>query len=279
MTRERPLGGKVALITGAARGQGRAHAVRLAEAGADIVAIDIASPVASVPYELATPDDLAETAKLVVGAGSAIQTVCADVRDQSALDAAVSSAVAEFGRLDVVVANAGVISYGYTWELPEQTWQDVVDINLTGIFHTVKATVPAMIKAGNGGAIVLTSSVLGFRGTTGASSYVATKHGVVGLTKSLANELGPHRIRVNSVNPSNVATEMVLNPTTLGLFRPDLENPTPDDVRETMSAMHPMQIPWVEPVDVSNAVLFLASEDARYITGISLPVDAGLLAR
>ncbi|MCU1656789.1 MAG: limC 3 [Pseudonocardiales bacterium] len=279
MSADQPLEGRVALITGAARGQGRAHAVRLAEAGADIVAIDIAAPVESVPYDLASTDDLAETEKLVAAVGRRVHAVRADVRDQDALDAAVTAAIAEFGRLDVVVANAGVISYGYTWELPEQQWQDVIDINLTGIFHTVKATVPAMIAAGNGGAIVLTSSVLGFRGTTGASSYVATKHGVVGLTKSLANELGPHRIRVNSVNPSNVATEMVLNPTTLGLFRPDLEAPTPDDVKETMSAMHPMQIPWVEPVDVSNAILFLTSDDARYITGVSLPVDAGLLAR
>jgi SDR family mycofactocin-dependent oxidoreductase len=276
---DRRLAGKVALITGAARGQGRAHAVRLAQAGASIVAIDIVAAVESVPYDLATPDDLAQTEKLVADLGRPIQVVRADVRDQGALDAAVSAALAEFGRMDVVVANAGVISYGYTWELSEQQWQDVVDINLTGVFHTVKATVPAMIEAGNGGAIILTSSVLGFRGTTGASSYVATKHGVVGLTKSLANELGPHRIRVNSVNPSNVDTQMVLNPVTLGLFRPDLDAPTTDDVRDIMSAMHPMQIPWVESVDVSNAVLFLASDDARFITGVSLPVDAGLLAR
>jgi (+)-trans-carveol dehydrogenase len=133
--------------------------------------------------------------------------------------------------------------------------------------------------AGNGGSIVLTSSVLGFRGTVGASSYVATKHAVVGLTKALANELGPHRIRVNSVNPSNVATEMVLNPTTLGLFRPDLETVTPDDVRDLMTAMHPLPVPWADPVDISNAILFLASDDARFVTGVSLPIDAGLLAR
>jgi (+)-trans-carveol dehydrogenase len=273
------LDGKVALITGAARGQGRAHAVRLAEHGADIVAIDLAQQVASVPYDLATPQDLAQTAKLVLATGRRVHAVTADVRDGHALTAAVEAAVAEFGRLDIVVANAGVISYGYTWEITEEQWRDVIDINLTGVFLTVKAAIPAMIAAGHGGSIVLTSSVLGMRGTTGASSYVATKHAVVGLTKSLANELGPHRIRVNSVNPSNVATEMVLNPTTLGLFRPDLVNPTPDDVTETMTAMHPFPIPWVEPVDVSNAVAFLVSDDARYITGVSLPVDAGLLSR
>jgi SDR family mycofactocin-dependent oxidoreductase len=273
------LAGKVALITGAARGQGRAHAVRLAEAGADLVAIDLAAPMSTVPYALATPEDLEQTEKLVLDLGRRIQIVRADVREQEPLDAAVAAAMAEFGRLDVVVANAGIISYGYTWETSDEQWRDVIDVNLTGVFHTVKAAVPAMLEAGNGGAIVLTSSVLGMRGTAGASSYVATKHAVVGLTKSLANELGPHRIRVNSVNPSNVATDMVLNPTTLGLFRPDLDAPTPDDVKEAMTAMHPFPIPWVDPVDVSNAVLFLASDAARYVTGISMPIDAGLLAR
>jgi SDR family mycofactocin-dependent oxidoreductase len=273
------LEGQVALVTGAARGQGRSHAVRLAEEGADIVAIDIAAQVESVPYALATEADLQQTEKLVSATGRQVHAVRADVRDQPALDAAVARAVAEFGRLDIVVANAGVISYGYTWELPDEQWRDVVDINLTGVFHTVKAAIPAMIAAGNGGSIVLTSSVLGMKGTTGASSYVATKHAVNGLTQALANELGPHRIRVNSVNPSNVATDMVLNPVTLGLFRPDLDAPTPDDVREAMTAMHPFPIPWVEPMDVSNVVVFLASEAARYITGVSLPVDAGLLAR
>ena len=273
------LEGRVALVTGAARGQGRSHAVRFAEEGADVIAIDIAAPVATVPYAMATEQDLQQTAKLVEATGRRAHAVVADVRDQSALDAAVAAGLSKFGALDIVVANAGVISYGYTWEVPEEQWRDVIDVNLTGIFHTVKAAVPPMIEAGNGGSIVLTSSVLGFKGTTGASSYVATKHAVNGLTRSLANELGPHRIRVNSVNPSNVATDMVLNPTTLGLFRPDLTDPTPDDVRDIMTAMHPFPIPWVEPVDVSNAIVFLASESARYITGVSLPVDAGLLAR
>ena len=273
------LEGRVALVTGAARGQGRSHAVRFAEEGADVIALDIAAPVATVPYAMATEQDLQQTAKLVEATGRRAHAVVADVRDQSALDAAVAAGLSKFGALDIVVANAGVISYGYTWEIPEEQWRDVVDINLTGIFHTVKAAVPPMIEAGNGGSIVLTSSVLGYKGTTGASSYVATKHAVNGLTRSLANELGPHRIRVNSVNPSNVATDMVLNPTTLGLFRPDLTDPTPDDVRDAMTAMHPFPIPWVEPVDVSNAIVFLASDSARYITGVSLPVDAGLLAR
>ncbi len=273
------LEGRVAFVTGAARGQGRSHAVRLAEEGADVVAVDIAGPIDTVPYALATADDLQETAALVAATGRRVQVAVADVRDQGALDAAVAAGLAEFGRLDLVVANAGIISYNYTWEASDEQWRDVLDVNLTGIFHTVKATVPAMIEGGRGGSIVLTSSVLGMKGAPGASSYVATKHAVNGLTRSLAIELGPHRIRVNSVNPSNVATDMVLNPTTLGLFRPDLENPTPDDVKEAMTAMHPFPVPWVEPVDVSNAVVFLAGDAARYITGVSLPVDAGLLAR
>jgi (+)-trans-carveol dehydrogenase len=273
------LDGQVALVTGAARGQGRSHAVRLAEEGADIVALDIAAQIDTVPYQLATADDLEQTAKLVAATGRGVHAAVVDVREQEALDAAVAAALSRFGRLDIVVANAGVISYGYTWETPEEQWRDVIDVNLNGVFHTVKATVPALIAGGRGGSIVLTSSVLGMKGTTGASSYVATKHAVNGLARSLANELGPHRIRVNSVNPSNVATDMVLNPTTMGLFRPDLDDPTPDDVKEVMTAMHPFPVPWVDPVDVSNAVVFLASESARYITGVSLPIDAGLLAR
>jgi SDR family mycofactocin-dependent oxidoreductase len=273
------LDGLVALVTGAARGQGRSHAVRLAEEGADVVALDIAAQIDTVPYALATEEDLEQTAKLVAATGRRVHAAVADVRDQHALDAVVAAALAQFGRLDVVVANAGVISYNYTWEMSDEQWRDVLDVNLTGIFHTVKATVPAVIAGGRGGSIILTSSVLGMKGTAGASSYVASKHAVNGLTRSLAIELGPHRIRVNSVNPSNVATDMVLNPTTLGLFRPDLTDPTPDDVREAMTAMHPFPVPWVDPVDVSNAVVFLAGDGARYVTGVSLPVDAGLLAR
>jgi SDR family mycofactocin-dependent oxidoreductase len=272
------LDGKVALITGAARGQGRAHAIRFAEEGADIVAVDLAAPIASVPYDLASADDLDQTDKAVSALGRRILTVTADVRDQAAMSAAVARAVDTFGRLDIVVANAGIISFGYTWELTEEQWQDVIDVNLTGVFHTVKAAAPAMIAAGNGGSIVLTSSVLGLRGTTGASPYASSKHGVIGLAKSLAAELGPHGIRVNCVNPSNVATEMVLNKTTLGLFRPDLTDPTPEDTAEIMSMPHLIKVPWVDPVDVSNAALFLVSDEARYVTGVVLPVDAGLLA-
>lgn len=273
------LAGKVAFITGAARGQGRSHAVRLAEEGADIIAVDLVGPIDSVPYPMPDPSELDETVVLVEKVGRRIVACTADVRDQAALDKAVEAGLSELGRLDIVVANAGIINFGYTWTLAEQQWQDVIDINLTGVFHTVKAAIPSLIEADRGGSIVLTSSVLGLRGATGASSYSATKHGLVGLAKSLASELGPHRIRVNTVNPSNVATPMVLNAVTMGLFRPDLESPTVDDVAPVMTQMHPLPVPWVESVDVSNAIVFLASDEARYITGISLPVDAGLLAR
>ncbi|CAN5559359.1 mycofactocin-coupled SDR family oxidoreductase [soil metagenome] len=273
------LAGKVAFITGAARGQGRSHAVRLAEEGADIIAVDLVGPIDSVPYPMPDPSELDETVVLVEKVGRRIVACTADVRDQAALDKAVEAGLSELGRLDIVVANAGIINFGYTWTLAEQQWQDVIDINLTGVFHTVKAAIPSLIEADRGGSIVLTSSVLGLRGATGASSYSATKHGLVGLAKSLASELGPHRIRVNTVNPSNVATPMVLNAVTMGLFRPDLESPTVDDVAPVMTQMHPLPVPWVESVDVSNAIFFLASDEARYITGISLPVDAGLLAR
>ncbi|MCW2491166.1 MAG: hypothetical protein QOH56_4185 [Pseudonocardiales bacterium] len=273
------LDGKVALITGAARGQGRSHAVRLAEEGADIIAVDLVAPIESVPYPMPEPGELEETVQLVEKTGGRIIARTADVRDQAAMDETVAAGLAAFGHLDIVVANAGIINFGYTWTLTEQQWQDVIDINLTGVFHTVKAAVPSMIEADRGGSVVLISSVLGLRGTTGASSYSATKHGLIGLAKSLATELGPHRIRVNTVNPSNVSTPMVLNKVTMGLFRPDLENPGPDDVVSVMTQMHPLPVPWVEPEDISNAIIFLASEDARYITGVSLPVDAGLLAR
>jgi (+)-trans-carveol dehydrogenase/(-)-trans-carveol dehydrogenase len=268
--------GKVAFITGAARGMGRAHAVRLAEEGADIIAIDLMQPLESVSYPLSGPEDLEETKALVEKTGQRILTRPADVRSQGDLDAAVAAGLDAFGHIDIVCGNAGIASFGPTWELPEGTWQEMIDINLSGVWHTAKAAVPAMIDAGQGGAIVLVSSVAGLKGIPNIAHYSAAKHGLVGLMRSLANELAPHRIRVNTVHPTNVATPMVQNDTTFRAFRPDLLNPSEEESLEAMAQMNAIPIPWVDPVDVSNAVLWLASDEARYVTGVALPIDAGM---
>ncbi|MEZ0365841.1 mycofactocin-coupled SDR family oxidoreductase [Mycobacterium sp. pUA109] len=267
--------GKVALITGAARGQGRSHALRLADEGADIIALDIAAQVESAPYPLATPADLDETAREVKARGRRVVARQVDVRDGKALTAAVDEGVAELGRLDIVLANAGILSIGASFELSEQTWSETIDINLSGTWRTTKAAIPHMIAAGNGGSIVLTSSIAGLIGQPGLAHYVAAKHGVVGLMKTLALELAPLNIRVNSVHPTNVDTEMIQNEATYRIFLPDDPNPTREKFAVPAGEMNALPIPWIESNDVTNAVLFLASEEARYITGVSLPIDAG----
>ncbi|SHL11158.1 SDR family mycofactocin-dependent oxidoreductase [Pseudonocardia thermophila] len=270
------VAGRVALITGAARGQGRSHALRLAEEGADVIAIDMCAPIGTVPYPLATPDDLEETAAAVRARGGEVVTAQADVRDRAALSAAVDAAVAELGRLDVVCANAGILSFAPVAELTDAMWRDVLDVNLTGVWNTVRAALPHL---GPGASIVLTNSAAGLRARPNLAHYVAAKHGLVGLMRALAVELAPREIRVNSVHPTGVDTDMVQNPAMWALFRPDLANPGRDDVRERHRAMNALPVPWVDPVDVSNAVLFLASDEARYVTGVSLPVDAGSTLR
>ncbi|MGW0085262.1 mycofactocin-coupled SDR family oxidoreductase [Streptomyces sp. NPDC003393] len=270
------LDGKVAFITGAARGQGRSHAVRFAEEGADVIAVDACADVGSVPYGLATPADLQETVKLVEAHGRRAVARQADVRDQDALTAAVSYGVGEFGRLDAVLANAGVVSFGTMGDMPEQTWQDMIDINLTGVWHTVKAALPHLT---DGGSITITSSVAGFKGFANAGHYVAAKHGVVGLMRTLANELGPRMIRVNTVHPTEADTDMLHNPTHYHLFRPDLETVSREQFAEATTGLHLLPIPWVDPRDVSNMMVFLASDDARYITGSTMWVDAGAMTR
>jgi (+)-trans-carveol dehydrogenase len=270
--------GKVAFVTGAARGQGRSHAIRLAEEGADIIAVDIAGQIDSVPFPMATLDDLAQTVKEVEALDRRIVATRADVRDYDALKAAVDDGVAQLGRLDIVAANAGIASYGAAVDLEEQAWQDMLDVNLTGVWHTAKATVPHLRAAG-GGSIILTSSAAGLKGYPGLAHYVSAKHGVVGLMRTLANELAPDMIRVNSVHPTSVNTDMIHNKATYDLFAPDLENPTKDQLAERFQAMNALPIPWVEARDISNAVLFLASDEARYVTGVTLPVDAGSLAK
>jgi (+)-trans-carveol dehydrogenase len=269
--------GKVAFVTGAARGQGRSHAVRLAQEGADIIAVDVCKPIVentSIPAS--TPEDLAETADLIKGLDRRVVTAEVDVRDYDALKAAVDSGVEQLGRLDVIVANAGIGNGGDTLDkTTEHDWQEMIDVNLSGVWKSVKAGVPHIIAGGRGGSIVLTSSVGGLKAYPQCGNYVAAKHGVVGIMRSFAVELGQHMIRVNSVHPTHVNTPMIMNEGTWKLFRPDLENPGPDDMAPICQMFHTLPIPWVEPEDVSNAVLFFASDEARYLTGVTLPVDAG----
>jgi len=269
--------GKVAFVTGAAHGQGRSHAVRLAQEGADIIAIDVCKRIVeNSPIPPATPEELAETADLVKGLNRRIYTAEVDVRDYDAMKAAVDAGVEELGRLDIIVANAGIGNGGDTLDqCSEHDWQEMIDVNLSGVWKTVKAGVPHLIKGGNGGSIILTSSVGGLKAYPHCGNYVAAKHGVVGLMRSFAVELGQHNIRVNSVHPTHVSTGMIMNEGTWKLFRPDLENPGPDDMAPICQMFHTLPVPWVDAVDISNAVLFFASDEARYVTGVTLPVDAG----
>jgi (+)-trans-carveol dehydrogenase len=271
--------GKVAFITGAARGQGRSHAVRLAEEGADIIGIDICAQVESVPYEMASSEDLVETQRLVEKLGRRMVIAEADVRDPDAVRAALAEGIAELGRLDIVVANAGIWSHDRVEKVSQVMWQDMIDINLTGVFNTVQAALPHLIEAGEGGSIVLISSTAGLRGNPNNLHYTAAKHGVVGIMRTMAVELAPHRIRVNTIHPTTVDTPMIRNQAMLKLFRPHAEEPTMEEAIPAFKTTNLLPVPWVESIDISNAVLFLASDEARYITSVSLPVDAGSTQR
>jgi SDR family mycofactocin-dependent oxidoreductase len=273
------LEGKVAFVTGAARGQGRSHAVRLAEEGADIVAVDIASQIDTVPYTMARPDDLALTVKEVEALDRRIVATEVDVRDYDGLKAALDDGVAQLGRLDIVAANAGIVGYASAEELTEQAWRDMIDVNLTGAWHTVKAAIPHLRAAG-GGSIVITSSDAGLEAAPNAAHYGASKHGVVGLMRALADELAPDMVRVNTVHPGSVNTDMVQNQAFYHLLLPDHQGDiTREEVAPALQAVNALPIPWVESVDISNAVLFLASDEARYVTGVTLSVDAGVFVK
>jgi SDR family mycofactocin-dependent oxidoreductase len=275
------LDGRVALVTGAARGQGRAIAGRLAREGADIIAVDICAQLPTVTtYRLADRSDLDETARLVEKAGRQVRAEAVDVRDFDSLRAAVDKGVADLGRLDIVVANAGIASLSFnTCDLGVDEWREMVEVNLTGVFHTVKATVPHIEAGGRGGAIVLTSSTAGLKAYGGIGHYVAAKHGVVGLMRSLALELAPKHIRVNTINPSNVNTPMLDQEMLWQLFAPDKEHATKDDFAAASVHANAIPVPWLEAEDVANAVAFLVSDEARYITGVALPLDAGSLLK
>jgi SDR family mycofactocin-dependent oxidoreductase len=275
------LEGKVAFITGAARGQGRSHALKFASEGADIIAIDICENIDTVTpfYPLATEEELAETVRQVEALGRRIIATKTDVRDLAAVQDAVDKGVAALGRIVVVVANAGIATYGKAWELTHEQWQDMIDVNLTGVFHTAKAAIPALIDAGNGGSIIFTSSIGGLKGIQHVAHYVSAKHGIVGLMRTLANELGPYQIRVNTVHPTNVDTIMIQNPGTYAMFSPDDPEPTREKAMPGFMSLNTLPVPWVEAEDISNAILFLASDEARFITGVALPVDAGAFVK
>lgn len=274
------VAGKVAFVTGAARGQGRSHALRLAQEGADIIAVDLCGQMESVPYPMSTPDDLAATVKEIEALDRRVVATQADVRDYDALKAAVEDGVAQLGRLDIVAANAGIFSFGALADLEDRLWQDMIDVNLTGVWHAVKAAIPHLRAAG-GGSVILTSSTAGIQAIPNIGHYVAAKHGVVGLMRTLALELAPDLIRVNSVHPTSVNTDMIHNSATYELFASDL--PPAERTKETLAprfqTMNVLPIPWVEAVDISNAVLWLASDESRYVTGVTLPVDAGMLLK
>jgi SDR family mycofactocin-dependent oxidoreductase len=267
--------GKVALVTGAARGQGRSHALRLAQEGADIIAVDVCRDVETVEYPGATAADLKETAAQVEALDRRIVVQEVDTRDFVGLAHAVQDGAAEFGGIDIVVANAGILTMARCWEITDEQWDTIIDVNLKGVWHTAKAAIPIMIEQGRGGSIIMTSSIAGLGPLAGMAHYGAAKHGVVGLARTMANELAEYSIRVNSVHPTSVFTPMIDNETIYRAFRPDLENPTLEDANAGFATLNKLPIPYVEAVDVSNAVLYLASDEARYVTGIQLPVDAG----
>jgi (+)-trans-carveol dehydrogenase len=267
--------GKVAFITGAARGQGRSHAVRLAQEGADIIAVDVCRQVETVPYPTATSEDLAETVRQVEALDRRIIVTEADVRDLAALQAAVDDGVAQLGRLDIVLANAGISTPASTLEMDEETWSTMIDVNLTGQWKTIKAAVPHVVAGGRGGSVVITSSLAAIYANPNTAHYSAAKAGLVMFAKVLAKELAPHSIRVNTIHPTTVATDMILNEPTYRLFRPDLENPTRADFEEAALTLNKLPVPAIEAVDISNAVLHLVSDEGRYVTGTTHVVDAG----
>ncbi len=271
----------MAFVTGAARGQGRSHAVRLAQEGADIIAVDVCGPVGDTErfYPPATREDLAETERLVRAEGGDVHAFVADVRDFDGLADGLTAGVAALGRLDIVCANAGIFQFGSDVQnTAGSDWDDVLGVNITGVFNTCKAAVPHLVAGGRGGAMVLTASDAGSKGFANFGHYVASKHAVLGLMKTLMLELAPHSIRVNVVSPTNCNTTMIQNDAVYKLFRPDLEAPTEAEFAESSGTLLALPAPWVEPVDVSNAVLFLASDEARFVTGLNLTVDGGSAA-
>jgi SDR family mycofactocin-dependent oxidoreductase len=273
------LDGKVALISGGARGQGRSHAVTLAREGADIIIFDICRQIPDVPYELARPEELDETAQMVEDLDRRVIAMQADVRDSSQLAEVVRTGLAEFGHIDIVCANAGIATFAPAWEITDEDWDLEIAVNLTGVFKTVRAAIPSMIERGAGGSIILTSSTAGLKGYANLMHYNAAKHGVVGIMRTLAIELAPYMIRVNSVHPAGTNTPIMNNQAMYTLFGGGRPDATREDATRELLKLNLLPVAWVEPEDISNAVLWLASPDSRYVTGHTLPVDAGLLTK
>ena len=270
------LEGQVAFITGAGRGQGRSHAVALAEAGVDIVGLDLCHDIDTVSYPMATPEDLQETVRLVEGRGRRMLARKADVRDLDAVTVVVAAGMAEFGRLDIVLANAGIApGFGLKMD-PASTWGNVIAVNLTGVWNTTWAAKRALIAGGRGGSVVITSSTMGLKGVPGGlpggDAYVASKHGLVGLMKSLALELAPHSIRVNSIHPTGANTPMVMNDAMQEWIANNAE-------AAAAGMQNALPVDLIEASDITNAIMWLVSDTARYVTGVALPVDAGFTIR
>ena len=266
--------GRVVLITGAARGQGRSHAVTLARQGADIAICDIAAPMEWAPYEPATPEDLEETARLVRAEGRRVHSAQLDVADSRQVDDFVASTIAELGQIDGLCANAAIYSLSDIVDMDDVQWRRTIDVNLTGVFNSIRAVLPHMIER-RSGRIVAISSVGGRAGFTGAAHYVTTKWGVIGLVKCAAAEAAPYGITANAICPTSVPTPMILNERNFQQLVPGIEHPTLDDALPTLEALNPMPGPWVEVEDVSNALAFLLSDEARFISGETLGVAAG----
>jgi SDR family mycofactocin-dependent oxidoreductase len=269
------LAGQVAVVTGAARGQGRSHALALAREGASIIALDACAPIATVPYPLPTKADLEETAGQVEALGGRVIHGVVDVRDLAEMEQFIGDAVADLGRLDIVCANAGISTPSPTLEMPEETWQTTIDINLTGVWKTCKATVPHIVAGNRGGSVIITSSAATVMISGNIAHYTAAKHGLIGFMRVLAKELAPHRIRVNTLHPAGVRTPMVYNEPMYRLFRPDLENPGREDFEAAARSHNALGVPAVEPEDVSAAVVYLAAPSGRYVTGSTFMLDAG----
>jgi SDR family mycofactocin-dependent oxidoreductase len=274
------LDGRVAFVTGAARGQGRAHAIRLAQEGADIIAIDVCAPVAPITYPLATPEELEETVRGVEAAGRKVLARHVDVRDGAAVQQVVADGMEQFGRLDILVANAGVLGWGRLWELTEDQWNAVIDVNLTGTWQTIRATVPAMIEAGNGGSIIIVSSAAGLKATPGNGHYSASKHGLTALTNTLALEAGEFGIRVNSIHPYSINTPMIEHDAMMELFKkfPTYLHsfvPMPYHPGDVGGRRHRNE--FMAPEEVSDVVVWLAGDGSATLSGVQVPVDRGAL--